>query len=121
MKKTYLAFSLFVCFFINQTLFAQYSIEGTVLNNNNQSLVGAHILLEPSNDFTTTNRYGNFKFVDLQNGSYSITVTYLGAKMHREEVSINGANVSLSINMEADPLNLDNVVLTGNKASFRQL
>jgi outer membrane receptor protein involved in Fe transport len=121
MKKTYLAFSLFVCFFINQTLFAQYSIEGTVLNNNNQSLVGAHILLEPSNDFTTTNRYGNFKFVDLQNGSYSITVTYLGAKMHREEVSINGANVSLSINMEADPLNLDNVVLTGTKASSRQL
>lgn len=115
MKKAFLLLLL-----VTQAVIAQHSITGTITNAKNEPLVGAHIKLDALNLFTTSNKNGEFQIDDISNGSYILVVTYLGARTHQERITISGSNVLVAINMEDDPLNLENIILTGTNSTIKQ-
>ena len=115
MKKAFLLLLL-----VTQTVIAQNSISGTIVNSKNEPLIGAHISLDTFNLFTTSDNNGKFQIENLDNGTYTIVITYLGAKTIQEQVIISGADVSVSIKMQDDPLNLENIILTGTKSTIKQ-
>ena len=61
--------------------FAQVSIKGYVYNGNNKNpLVGANIIVQQSENGTTTNQDGYFEIIDLKPSLYTIEVSYTGFK-----------------------------------------
>lgn len=95
-------------------LFSQTIIRGEVLNNQGVPLLGANVLITPSNQFAITNSNGDFEIKDVAPGNYTIAITFLGAKNYKDELEVGTNDISISIVMEDDPLNLQNVVVTGN-------
>lgn len=61
--------------------FAQVSIKGYVYNGNNKNpLVGANIVVQQSENGTTTNQDGYFEIIDLKPSLYTLEVSYTGFK-----------------------------------------
>jgi len=57
---------------------------------------------------------GIYEILGVNSGTYVLTVSYVGTKTHSETIEVSNENLSLSIILENDPLNLQNVVVTGN-------
>lgn len=118
-KNSYLLFALLLIICI--PVFAQQSISGKVVDFKETPLINAHIKLTPSDIATTSDTQGVFKIDNLDDGTYTITITYLGSKTYEESIQISGANIELSVTMEEDPINLDNVIITGSQNLRRQM
>ena len=69
-----------IIFSISNSLIAQVTVSGSVMNTQESSLVGAHISIEPGNHFGVTDLSGNFKIKELGSGQYVMTISHLGAK-----------------------------------------
>jgi len=102
-------------------IFSQVTISGEVNDSQGIPLSGAHISLSPSNQFAVADMQGTFEILGVNSGSYEMTVTYIGVKTHSENIEVASENLSFSITMEDDPLNLQNVVVTGNFEPRQQL
>lgn len=109
------SYKFLVIFFLFLTTagWAQNSVSGVVKATNGQPLQNAHVSLFPTKFSTITDSKGSFVFKNIANGEYKITITYLGTAKHHKKINVDGS-VSLSITLEQDPLNLNNVVVTGS-------
>ena len=106
---------LFFAFFLSTitSVFSQVNLSGEVKDNRDQPLVGANVMLEAIGFFGITNVDGTFEIPDVNPGSYELVVTHLGMKNHFETVTVGTSDVSISIVMKEDLLNLESVVVTG--------
>lgn len=93
---------------------AQIAISGEVRDAAGTPLIGANVILEPSNQFSITDSNGTFKIQDVSSGNYLLSITYLGAKTYRDSIAVGTENLSFAVMMDEDLLNLENVVVTGN-------
>ncbi|MFS4467834.1 TonB-dependent receptor [Maribacter sp. 2210JD10-5] len=100
--------------FISNFAFAQIVISGDIIDSEGTPLSGAQITMEPSNKFAVSSIQGTFKIMDVNPGTYIIKVNYIGSKTHTETIQVSDTDLSFSFVLEDDPLNLDNVVVTGN-------
>ncbi|MFS4491364.1 TonB-dependent receptor domain-containing protein [Maribacter sp. 2308TA10-17] len=114
MSKVTFPLFLVLFFTLSATVFGQVEVNGLVNDTSGKPLAGATISLEPSNQFTSTDRDGNFKLSNIDSGDYSLRISYLGFKTYSDTISIGAENISLTFELEADLLNLQNVVVTGN-------
>ena len=96
------------------SVFSQVSIKGEVKDNQGVALAGANVVLMPSGKFTTTDMQGVFQILGVNSGSYEITISYVGVRTYIEKIEISNGDLSLNATLEDDPLNLQNVVVTGN-------
>ncbi|WNH10687.1 TonB-dependent receptor [Thalassobellus suaedae] len=118
-KKAFLFYVLFIIFYI--PCFAQNSLSGKVTDAHNAPLINAHITLIPSNTLISTDAKGSFEFIDIDKGSYEIIITHFGSKTYHKVVEIGDSNLSLSIIMKEDLINLENVIITGSNYSRKQM
>ncbi len=92
-KQKYILFVL-VLILLGRNTFAQSTkkIFGYVYDGSgNVPLVGANVLIEGSGIGTSTNENGYFHFDNLLNGSYSVTVSFIGYKSKTEaDIIVNG-------------------------------
>ncbi len=92
-KQKYILFVL-VLILLGRNTFAQSTkkIFGYVYDSSgNVPLVGANVLIEGSGIGTSTNENGYFHFDNLLNGSYSVTVSFIGYKSKTEaDIIVNG-------------------------------
>lgn len=93
-----------------------YTTSGTIKDDHEMPMIGAYILVQSQTDSirkgTSTNTDGKFTIGELKNGSYTITVTYLGYKDQVYPVTINNGDVEgISITMVQDPKNLNQVII----------
>ena len=102
-----------IVLFTGNLLKSQVSVNVSVKNEQERPLTGAHISIEPGNHITTTDLQGNFGIVNLSSGEYTLTITHLGYKTYNETIKVKGEEHFLDVIMEPDPLNLQNVVVTG--------
>lgn len=93
---------------------AQVSVRGTVKDSHGEPLAGAHITLQPVEHVGATDLQGKFNLSGVTSGNYILTVTYLGAKTYSDAIGVEYEDVVLSITLEDDLLNLQNVVVTGS-------
>ncbi|MCH2449860.1 MAG: SusC/RagA family TonB-linked outer membrane protein [Gracilimonas sp.] len=97
-------------------------IRGSVTDSDTgEKLLGANIFIVELQRGTTTDVEGNFEITDIEAGTYNIRISYLGYKsIFREIVVRDGQTTTLNINMEADLMGLENVVVTGVATSVKR-
>ena len=98
--------------FFSQKIYAQttaQSVSGTVIDKNNETLVGAIIKVLPNGDMTQTDAKGRFELKNLP-ANAKLQVSYLGMKT--TTVSVDGKK-ELTILLENSDNNIGEVVVTG--------
>ncbi|GMN11018.1 TonB-dependent receptor [Croceitalea sp. MTPC9] len=95
-------------------MYAQVTISGQVNDIYGTPLSGANVSLKPSNRFATTDMQGLFEIFDVNSDSYILTVSYLGTKTYTKNIEVKDKELIFSLTLESDPLNLQNIVVTGN-------
>ncbi|GAA4842592.1 TonB-dependent receptor [Algivirga pacifica] len=117
MKK--LLFFVTACLLSSSMLFAQEkaTLKGVVKSQNNESLVGATVLLKEISQGTTTDVTGAFTIIDIPEGDYTVEVRYLGYETLQKSVSLKAGEVkSMDFPMVEGGLLLDEeVVVSGTR------
>jgi len=116
----------FTCILSLFTLYVQAQntgfISGSVIDKNSQKpLAGATLLLNPGGKGQTTAENGTFRFSGIEPGSYSITISSINFKsVTLSNVMVTTGNENmLTIELEADPNALANVVVSGRRNTAR--
>lgn len=120
MKKIVLFFVLMFSSAIMMAQVTTSSIKGLILDETNQPLPGANIVVVHTPTGTTygvaTNFDGRFNLINLRvGGPYKVTISYVG---YKEQVLDNiyltlGKTQNIDITMNADSEQLDAIVITG--------
>tara|TARA_B110000259_G_scaffold6940_1_gene7641 strand:- start:2041 stop:4641 length:2601 start_codon:yes stop_codon:yes gene_type:complete len=103
---------LFVAlFFITATVLGQTKITGTIVDETNQPLPGASVLVKGSSNGTSTDFNGKFT-LDAVSNSGVIVVSFIG--YYSKQISFSSAKTNLgTINLNKDENSLDEVVIIG--------
>lgn len=101
--------------FIVLAAHAQLSITGTVTDEQDQPLAGAHVLLEGTLQGVITNLQGNFSLTNLKSGDYQLRVTFVGFKPQEYPVSLK-APVYVKIKLEPASVMAGEVLVKATRA-----
>ena len=112
MKKITFFLFLFVSVLANAQ---KFSVLGKIVNKNQEALPGATILVKETNQGTSSDFNGDFK-LSLENGTYSIRVSYVGFKTIEKNIRLNEDKV-LTIVLSADENVLDEVLVSAVRAT----
>lgn len=107
-KFAFLFFSL-----LSFLSYAQIKISGKIVNNNQEPIEKAAILLNPSDKATTSDASGEFTFNNITSGNYKVSILVLGYKKLVQEIEVKNVDLNLNFTIEIDVLNLESVVITG--------
>lgn len=112
MKKLILSLAVL---FMTTVIYGQSSVSGTLVDNaDNEPLIGASVLVQGTSTGALSDVDGNFKIMNLENGSYTLVVSYVGYTDQNINVTIDGADVNVgTIGMNAGGVGLESVVITG--------
>ncbi len=66
------------------------SITGLILDENQNPMIGAIVVLMPGNTSTVTDIRGQFSFHNIEQGKYDIIVSYVGYTTETIEIGLNG-------------------------------
>ncbi len=106
----------FLLFLIPALSMAQWRLSGTISNaNNGETMPGAHIQLLGTKTITTTNAQGSYEFPDLQSGTYTIKVSYLGFESVKKTLQLNKDFV-LDIALKTAAIMEDAVIIHSTRA-----
>jgi outer membrane receptor for ferrienterochelin and colicins len=97
-----------------QPTMGQYELKGQVLaRSNGEKLPFASVKIKGTTTGTTTNEDGEFIFKDLNKGNHVFVFSYVGKLEKISEIKIE-KNTSIKIELNDDPSQLNEVVVTGN-------
>ncbi|WP_273445568.1 TonB-dependent receptor [Neolewinella agarilytica] len=95
-------------------LFAQGTLSGKVTDTKGEGLIGASILIKSTSSGTVTDFDGNYT-VSVPAGDQMIVISYTGYATQEMTLSVrNGQSYTENIILNADNLQLDEVVVTGS-------
>ena len=120
-KPAYLSL-IFLLFAFTGIAQNKASIYGTVVDKNKQSLLaGITVVISPGNQTTLTDTAGNFRFIDLEPGTYNLGFTGVGfhPKTLSNLVITTGNITTLNIELDAAVTELENLVVTGRRNTVR--
>ncbi len=109
-----------------QILHAQYSVEGTIIDQENAPLVFANVILYNNQtnvaaSAMATADTGRYIFEDLKEGQYRIEVSMLGFNTKVSEVfTLDESVTTLTLNFSLQSEELDEVVVTYKKPIIKQ-
>jgi TonB-dependent starch-binding outer membrane protein SusC len=102
------------------TAYAQYTVEGTVLDQStNTPLPGATVLLVDTNYGTATDIDGYFEFESVPSGTYTLRVSYVGYVQLNRTINVN-QDLNLNLTLSMDQQSLSEVVVTGYGSIVRE-
>ena len=123
MKNQLLTLLLFLTTFL---AFSQKSsIKGVIINNSQQPISHVTVLVKNTNNGTQTKENGTFEIDNIENGNYTLSISYLGFKTKEIKISVlknEIKNLGNIILFEGDEI-LNEVVIEGkrtNKFSRKQ-
>lgn len=99
-------FIIFMLLTYVNIIFAQTGIlHGSVVNENNQILIGANISINEIYLNTISNLSGNFTITDIPVGSYTLTISHIGYKTKKDSILIqDGKTTSLKMGLKISPI-----------------
>ncbi|RCH54014.1 TonB-dependent receptor [Mucilaginibacter hurinus] len=106
------------CILFANFAFAQSGfIAGKVIDGNTKlSLPGATLKLSAGNRYTVSGSQGNYEFLNVPAGNYTVTVTYIGFKLYSAQVTVVPGKVAeLIVLMEEGGLAGNEVVIMGDR------
>ncbi|MCD6566331.1 MAG: TonB-dependent receptor [Bacteroidales bacterium] len=107
---------LLVFFYSSFVVFGQFQVSGIVEDTNGTSLIGANVILEGTYLGTSTGLSGEFVFSNVNNGSYTLKVSYMGYETKREEINVQ-KNSQIKIALERSIYLADEVIISTIRAS----
>ena len=94
------------------------TLQGAVTDVSGEAgLEGAVVTIEELGRSTTTGRFGDYRFVGVPEGTYNLTVSYVGADTVTSEVSVDAPMVSANFTLGSDVRYLDNILVVGTSAA----
>jgi TonB-dependent receptor len=93
------------------------SIAGRVTDSSSGALIGAQVTVQPKSVSVVSDAQGQFFINDLEAGSYTVTITYVGFQALTKTVSVTAgqaANVEARLDVEAQSLE---ILVTAERAS----
>jgi outer membrane cobalamin receptor len=113
MKKMLLSFCFFSFCLI--AVKGQGVIRGKILQENNEALPGAHILLSGTTLGAIADERGNFKFKNVTPGEHTITITFIGYETSSKNIEVaNLTTTKIEVRMKAGDIQLSDLVVRGN-------
>ncbi len=96
------------------------SLRGTVRDARTDSpLPSANVVLSPGGKGMATDRSGQFSFDHLQEGRYTLRVSYVGYRSEEREVEITGDDVLVTIDLRTTPMPGPEIEISAMKARER--
>jgi iron complex outermembrane recepter protein len=97
--------------------FAQLKLSGTISSaDTKQTLPGAHISLIEKNWATISDASGNFEFIKLGKGEYTLRVSYIGFENKYLDVILDN-DKHLSIQLKPTPYLSDEIIVSASRAA----
>ena len=93
------------------------TIAGRVTDSSNGALIGAQVSVQPIGLSVVSDARGQFFVNDLEPGSYTVTITYVGFAAFTQTLTVNSgqaANVDAKLDVESQDLK---VLVTAERAS----
>jgi TonB-dependent starch-binding outer membrane protein SusC len=114
MKKYKLYFLLFVMTVLSVSLLQSQTIKGVVSDaQTGETVLGAFVIIEGTSLGTTTNLDGEYS-IDLEAGTYTISVSYIGYNQEARTVNLNqGETLELNFMLTVSTTVFDEVVVIG--------
>lgn len=88
-------------------------IQGNVRGDDQQPLAGASVHIVELNRQAGTDDAGNYSFTGIPNGSYTLTVSYIGYEQAERTVTVSGSIQTADFNLTSSGESLDEVVVIG--------
>lgn len=99
------------------SVFAQYTIKGKVTDaESGKPLQGVGVILMNSSSGLPTNAKGEFSFSNLSSGDYRFVARMIGYTTYEQIIQLN-SNVDLNVVLKRSTTSLDDVIVTGTRAT----
>lgn len=95
-------------------------IQGKVTDENQQPLVGASVHIVELNRQAGTNEAGNYSFSGVPDGSYTVTVSFIGYEQAERPVTVSGSVQTVDFDLVSGGESLDEVVVIGYGTARRR-
>ncbi|MCD4735809.1 MAG: TonB-dependent receptor [Bacteroidales bacterium] len=120
MKKRFVLLFWVITFgLVSQSTTGQHSISGRVIDlNTGSSLPGAHINLKGKETSTVADNNGFFKFAGLQDGHYTLKVSFIGYLTAEENIQLT-QDMEVTIKLEQTSILADEIVVSATRATDR--
>lgn len=93
----------------------QYSLKGTVNDQQNTPLSGVNIIDNQNISGTQSDDHGNFELIFNKKGNYQLIFSYVGYISKKVNVSISEENTDLVVVLDESNFDLDQVVILSNR------
>lgn len=122
MNATNLVGGLLLWLLLPTIVFAQDGIiEGTVTDGTTgESLPGATILVEGTDQGTATNVDGSFRLENVPTGEQIVVISFVGYETTEQEVTVAAGEQTMDFTLQQDRFRLEDVVVTGVAAETPQ-
>ena len=97
----------------------KYELTGKIVDENNQPLSRASVLIYPIEKGTITDAQGWYSISDISKGAYKIEISFIGYRTLTDSIIITGDR-SYNIQLSVASVSLQEVVVTDNYARMRQ-
>ena len=114
MRKGIILLALLLC--RQLTMFSQYSVMGTVKDENNLALPGANVTVENSFRGTVSGPDGNYRISGLKQGAVTLKVSYLGYETETRNLDLN-SDQTVNFNLKRSAIMADEVVVVATRAN----
>lgn len=107
--KTYITILCFLGFF---SLHAQNSISGKITDIDKKPLLGVEVYITQLHKGTSTNDEGEFILMNLPNGNFKVSFSYLGYKTVVEDFNLNDSKEVVKITLEEAVFEVDEIIIS---------
>lgn len=122
MKSIHYNYILLLLFFLLPvSIFAQATIKGIVIDENNEAAIGANVIITGTSKGTVTEFDGTYIIEDVPAGEISITASYVGYKNLTKTVTVKESGTfTLDFQLGVDTEILNEVVVVGYGTARRR-
>jgi outer membrane cobalamin receptor len=93
--------------------FSNGTLQGIILTEGNEALVGAHIYIPEIEKGAIANQNGQFQFSDIQSGKYTVEISFIGFETQKLVIEIkDGQTFSLKTKLKEGGLQLAELVVS---------
>jgi iron complex outermembrane recepter protein len=109
--------SILVLFLFIQTVIvsAQYSLNGTVRDENGEPLPNANVVLGNTFMIATTGQEGKFEFNNLKRDKYILHISYIGYEPQQKEVDLT-KSININITLRIAPVLMEEALVSASRA-----
>ncbi|SHG53813.1 TonB-dependent receptor [Flavobacterium johnsoniae] len=97
-----------------KTVKKKSKLTGQIFDDTKQPVIGANVYIKELEVGAVTDVNGKFS-IEIPNGNYTVAVSYVGFKNHEKHITISD-DTKINFNIDSDSQELEQVIVTGNKA-----